>query len=132
MEIVYLHDNVPGAVEVAALYDDAGLRRPTADLDRIGRMLSNANLIVTAWLNNKLVGIARSVTDFSYCCYLSDLAVASSVQNKGIGRHLIEETRKAAGPEAMLLLLSAPGAMHYYPKNGFSKAENAFFIPRTF
>ena len=98
--------------------------------ERVQRMLDNANLIVTAWDGDRLVGVSRAVTDFSYCCYLSDLAVDESYQRAGIGKELVRRTREAAGLECTLLLLSAPAAMGYYPKIGFEKLENAFAIKR--
>ena len=105
-------------------------RRPLDRAERVQRMLDNANLIVTAWDGDRLVGVSRAVTDFSLCCYLSDLAVDESYQRAGIGKELVRRTREAAGLECTLLLLSAPAAMGYYPKIGFEKLDNAFAIKR--
>jgi GNAT superfamily N-acetyltransferase len=105
-------------------------RRPVAEPDRIARMLAHANLFVTARVDGKLIGVARSLTDFAFCCYLSDLAVDRAYQKRGIGRTLIDKTREAVGPDAMVLLLSAPDAMSYYPRIGMPKAENAFIFAR--
>jgi GNAT superfamily N-acetyltransferase len=109
-------------------------RRPVADPARIDAMLRHANLIVTARADGLLVGVARSVTDFSFCCYLSDLAVDKAWQGRGIGRRLMVETRDAAsrdiaedgGRPLRCLLLSAPAAMGYYPKAGLASLNNAF------
>ncbi len=116
--------------QVSELFTDSGIRRPADDLNRIKKMLDNANLTISAWDGDKLVGIARALTDYSYCCYLSDLAVAKEYQEKGIGQELITEIRNHAGDESMILLLSAPEAMDYYPKVGFEKINNAFLIQR--
>lgn len=102
-------------------------RRPVDDEQRITTMCNNANLIVTARLNGILVGVARSITDFVYCTYLSDLAVDVKHQKKGIGKKLIEETKKAT-PQAKLILLSAPAAIDYYPKIGMKKHSYCYFI----
>lgn len=102
-------------------------RRPVDDEQRITAMCNNANLIVTARLNGLLIGVARSVTDFVYCTYLSDLAVNIKYQKTGIGKKLIEETKKAA-PQAKLILLSAPAAINYYPKIGMKKHDYCFYI----
>jgi predicted N-acetyltransferase YhbS len=102
-------------------------RRPVDDEQRISSMCNNANLIVTARLDGKLVGVARSITDFVYCTYLSDLAVDVKFQKKGIGRNLIEETKKIT-PQAKLILLSAPAAVDYYPKIGMTKHNHCFYI----
>jgi N-acetylglutamate synthase-like GNAT family acetyltransferase len=93
-------------------------------------MFDNSNLIISAWDNNKLVGISRSVTDFSYCCYLSDLAVSRDYQKLGVGKELIKLTEQNIGESKMLLLLSAKTAMEYYPKLGFEKVDCGFIIKR--
>ena len=54
-----------------------GERRPIDDRSRMAAMLKNANLVVTAWDGDLLVGISRSLSDFSYATYLSDLAVCT-------------------------------------------------------
>lgn len=104
-----------------------GERRPVDDPERIKQMVENANLIVTARQNGKLVGVARSVTDFVYCTYLSDLAVDVANQKQGIGKELIKQTKLAA-PQANLILLSAPAAVNYYPKIGMDKHEACFLL----
>jgi len=104
-----------------------GERRPVEDKDRIKQMCVNANLILTARLEGKLIGIARSITDFVYCTYLSDLAVDRKFQNQGIGKTLIEETKKVT-PLATLILLSAPAAIEYYPKIGMKKHKHCFIL----
>jgi predicted N-acetyltransferase YhbS len=104
-----------------------GERRPISDEQRISSMCNNANLIVTARLDGKLIGVARSITDFVYCTYLSDLAVDVKYQKKGIGKKLIEETKKIT-PQAKLILLSAPAAVDYYPKIGMTKHNHCYFI----
>ncbi len=103
-----------------------GERRPIDDSERIKAMVENANLIITARDKNKLVGVARSVTDFVYCTYLSDLAVDEQYQKQGIGKELIRLTKKET-PKATLLLLAAPKAVDYYPHIGMTK-HNACFL----
>lgn len=107
-------------------------RRPVNDRHRIIRMLRNTNLLVVAIDSDTqaVVGVARSVTDYAYCCYLSDLAVDKAYQGQGIGQRLIQETRKEAGPECMCLLLSAPGALSFYQHIGMPQIDNAFLYKR--
>lgn len=104
-----------------------GERRPVNDPDRVEGMLRHADIIITARESNKLVGVARSVTDFVYCNYLSDLAVAVTHQKKGIGKALIKKMKEAA-PQAKLILLSAPKAVDYYPHIGMKRHEHAFHL----
>ncbi len=116
--------------EVADLFDRSGIRRPTDDIERIDAMCKNADITVSAWDTTKLVGVARALTDYRYCCYLSDLAVDKEYQKQGIGRELVAQLRSQLGNEVAVILLAAPGAMEYYPKIGFAAAPNAYIIPR--
>ncbi len=108
-----------------------GARRPVEDLVRLARMLREADIIVTARHEGRLVGVSRALSDFSYSCYLSDLAVDAAYQRRGICKRLIEETHASAGPEATLVLLSAPAAEGYYPKLGMKKHESCWVVPRS-
>lgn len=131
MEISYKLDTTPDTEAIIDLYNSAGINRPTTDKERIAKMYAHSNLIVTAWDDGKLVGISRSLTDFCYCCYLSDLAVRQEYKSRGIGKKLIALTKEKIGDQTMLLLLSAPAAMEYYPKVNFQKVDNGFIIKRT-
>ena len=103
-------------------------RRPVDDPIRIQKMLDYGNILVTAWTGDTLVGVSRALSDFSFCCYLSDLAVDEAYQRQGIGKRLIEETHKAAGEIAILILLAAPAAVGYYPKIGMEQFPHCFVI----
>jgi predicted N-acetyltransferase YhbS len=104
-------------------------RRPINDLNCMAAMLRHANLLCTAWDGDKLVGVARSVTDFEYCCYLSDLAVDEAYQKRGIGKRLIALTTSRLGAKASIILLAAPKAEEYYPKIGFNPHRSAWILP---
>jgi len=104
-------------------------RRPIHDLARVEAMLRNADLVATARVGGALVGAARAITDFSYCCYLADLAVDQAFQRQGIGRALVREVEKASGPEARLILLAAPKAADYYPGLGMVRHESCWISP---
>lgn len=129
--IVYKINEPLSAEAVIEVYDSAGLNRPTNDPARIQKMLDHSNLIISAWDGEKLVGVARSFTDFCYATYLSDLAVRMEYQKQQIGKQLITLTKENVGDGSMLLLLSVPSAMDYYPKVGFEKVENGFILQRT-
>lgn len=104
-------------------------RRPVDDRACIDGMLRHADLLCTAWDGDKLIGIARSVTDFSYCCYLSDLAVDAAYQQQGIGKELIRRTQERLGPQCKIILLAAPKAVDYYPRIGFTAHSSAWLLP---
>ena len=106
-------------------------RRPVDDRNRIEKMLAHANILVTAWDGDLLVGISRALSDFAFCCYLSDLAVDKNYQHKGIGKQLIEKTHEVASEQdAQLILLAAPKAVNYYPKIGMEQFKDCFVIRR--
>lgn len=103
-------------------------RRPVHEPDRISAMLANADVIVVARCGDLAVGVSRAVSDFSFCTYLSDLAVDVAFQKRGIGRRLIEETRKAGTEQASLILLAAPAARDYYPHIGMTAHDSCWVI----
>ncbi|MET8447966.1 GNAT family N-acetyltransferase [Streptomyces sp. NPDC005209] len=116
--------------EVLEVYRSSGLgeRRPVADRERMAAMVENANLVLVARdADGTLLGICRSVSDFSYVTYLSDIAVAGTHQRSGIGRALIDATQKEA-PTAKIVLLSAPAATQYYPRIGFTQHQSAWVL----
>lgn len=106
-------------------------RRPVGDLTAMEGMLRHASLLVTARCNNRLIGISRALSDFSFCTYLSDLAVDASFQRRGIGRQLIERTHLEAGLHTTLILLAAPSARDYYPHIGMQPHDSCWIIPHT-
>lgn len=115
--------------EVIEVYADStlGRRRPIGDRDRMATMVGNANLVVSAWDDGRMVGIARSLSDFAYATYVSDLAVRSSHQRQGIGRALLARTQSEGGA-AKLVLLAAPGAEEYYPGLGMQRHASAWTL----
>ena len=129
-EIEFRFGNDLDLDQVIDLYNAStlGERRPVDDRRIMSDMLSHANLVVTAWEGALLIGIARTLTDFSYVGYLADLAVRASHQRQGIGIELIERTRQKMGPRSMLVLLAAPKALEYYPNIGFTKHESAWTL----
>ena len=130
-EIEFRFGNDLDLDQIIDLYNAStlGERRPVDDRRIMSDMLRHANLVVTAWEDGALlIGIARTLTDFSYVGYLADLAVRASHQRQGIGIELIERTRQKMGPRSMLVLLAAPKAVEYYPNIGFTKHESAWTL----
>jgi predicted N-acetyltransferase YhbS len=128
--IRYKYGNDLDLDQVIELYNAStlGERRPVDNRQVMADMLRHANLVVTAWDGDLLVGISRTLTDFSYVGYLSDLAVTASHQQNHIGIQLVQKTREKMGPRSMLVLLAAPKAVGYYPKIGFAKHESAWTL----
>ena len=123
--------NVPLDLDAAIdLYraSTLGERRPVDDRACMQQMLDEANLTITAWDGDLLAGISRSLTDWCYCCYLSDLAVRTSHQRHGIGKELISRTQSELGPKATIVLLAAPAAVDYYLHIGMEKHNSAWIL----
>jgi ribosomal protein S18 acetylase RimI-like enzyme len=131
LDIKYKETQDISPEDVSSVFEQSEIKRPYHDLERLERMIRHANLIITAWAGDKMVGIARALTDYSYCCYLSDLAVDKNYQKHGIGKELIRRVQEKIGEEAALILIAAPSAVDYYPKIGFTRNERAYFIPRS-
>ena len=133
MDVTYRLEPELGADEFIDLLVRSTLaeRRPVDDPETIRGMLRHADLILTARIDGRLVGISRAITDFSYCTYLSDLAVDQEFQRRGIGRELIRRTHEAAGLQTLLILLAAPKARGYYPHVGMAQHESCWIVPRS-
>jgi GNAT superfamily N-acetyltransferase len=129
-EIAYRVGNALDLDEVIDVYHSSGLglRRPVEDRPCMQRMFAEASLVVSAWDGDRLVGIARTLTDFCYIAYLADLLVRAEYQKRGIGRELIRKTRDELGAKASIVLLAAPAAEKYYPRLGFSKHPQAWML----
>ncbi|GHG59117.1 N-acetyltransferase [Alishewanella longhuensis] len=130
MLIEYQQESTLALPEALTLYRASGISRPTTDEPRMAAMLQQANLLVTARANGQLIGLARCLTDYSWVTYIADLLVDQRVQQQGIGRQLLAEVRRLVGPQSQYYLHSAPTAMDYYPKVGFTLCQNAFVIAR--
>ncbi len=130
--IIYRNNAKITVAQAIALYvrSTLGERRPIDKVTTFADMLANANLIITAWDQEKLVGIARTLTDFSYVAYLADLAVDEQYQKRGIGKQLIEETKSHLNSECMIVLLAAPKANDYYQKIGFEHNPRAWTLKK--
>ena len=131
MEITYkINDTQPSIEQFLSLLHRSSLaeRRPVDDLACIKGMLENSNLLISAWHDSKLVGIARSLTDFHYACYLSDLAVDKDYQGQGIGKQLQRLIQAQLGPKCKLILVAAPAADSYYAHLGFSNNPRCWIL----
>lgn len=130
MNISYQQENHFDLDEMLRVYQASGINRPLQDRERMAVMLASANLLITARDNGKLIGVARCLTDRAYVVYICDLLVDRAWQQQGIGKALLLAVQQATGPQVQQLLRSAPSAMQYYPKVGFTAVDNAFDIQR--
>ena len=133
MGITYKKNHTVSVEQFIALlkHSTLGERRPIDDLDCLQGMLDHANLTVTAWDADKLIGIARCVTDFHYACYLSDLAVDETYQKQGIGKQLQIAVQSSLNEKCKLILISAPSANAYYEHIGFTHNERCWVLQRN-
>ena len=128
--ITYRDEAQISAAQAIDLYirSSLGERRPIDNLQTFESMLKHANLTITAWDGDQLIGISRSLTDFSYVAYLADLAVDQKYQRQGIGKKLVDETKIRLGPDCMIVLLAAPKANDYYQHIGFEHNPRAWTL----
>ena len=134
MPITYSTDASLNVAQVIALYNRSilGERRPVNKPAVFQGMIDNASILVTAWDDTKLVGIARSLSDFIYITYLADLVVDEDYQQQGIGKQLIELTQAQTSPDCMMVLLATPSANDYYPKLGFTHNPRAWMLKSNY
>lgn len=132
MTIVYQQESSFKLDEMLALYRASGINRPVDDSARMAIMLASSNLLLTARLDGRLVGLARCLTDKAYVVYICDLLVDKAYQQQGIGKALLAAVQQATGPQVQQLLRSAPSAMQYYPQVGFTPIDNGFHIQRQY
>lgn len=132
LEITYKTDIIPDIEEIIDLYNfsDYFPIADKEDTERIKKMHHKADIIVTAWDKDKLAGLARSLSDFCYCCYLSDLCVRNEYKGNGIGKELVRMTKEIAGDECKLILHSSLNAINFYSHIGMKQIDSAFIIQR--
>ncbi|WP_238650625.1 GNAT family N-acetyltransferase [Paenibacillus piscarius] len=116
--------------QLAEVFRLSGLKRPYNDLERMGKMIDQADVLISCWDGDRVVGVARAITDYCYCCYLSDLAVVKEYQKRNIGKDLVQLLQKTLGDQVSIVLLSSEEALSFYPQIGFEQANNAFRIAR--
>ena len=116
--------------QLAEVFRLSGLKRPYNDLERMGKMLDQADVLISCWDGDRVVGVARAITDYCYCCYLSDLAVVKEYQKRNIGKDLVQLLQETLGDQVAIVLLSSEEALAFYPQIGFEQANNAFRIAR--
>ena len=133
--VLYNREPALDIAEFRRVLVDSGLgeTRPVDDDTRLQAMLSGANLVLTARLNvegKPLIGVARALTDFSWVCYISELAVSQSAQGLGIGKGLMDEARRQLGPSVAISLISMPDAVGFYERIGMTRMPDAFWFSR--
>ena len=134
--VLYAHEPRLDVGEFCRVLLESGLgaTRPTGDGARMQQMLDHADLVVTARLDRPdraLVGVARSITDFSWSSYLSELAGSTSAQGLGVGKGRIDETRRLIGPRVSLVLASMPESVGFYERIGMPRQADTFWFKRS-
>ena len=131
--IVYRTGNDLDVMQVIELYEKStlGERRPIESPEIFADMIRNADLIITAWDGERLIGISRTLTDFAYVAYLADLAVHKDYQKRGIGKELVARTQESLKESCFITLLAAPLADSYYGKIGFERNPRAWVLKPT-
>ncbi|MER8665196.1 GNAT family N-acetyltransferase [Mesorhizobium sp. M1148] len=134
-KIIYAREPELDVAEFRRVLVDStlGETRPVDDDARLQAMLSGANLVLTARLDvegTPLIGVIRAITDFSWVCYISELAVSQSAQGLGIGKGLMDEARRQLGPSVAISLISMPDAVGFYERIGMTRMADAFWFSR--
>jgi GNAT superfamily N-acetyltransferase len=111
-----------------------GATRPVDDAARLRTMLAEADVVLAARRadlpGRPLVGVARCITDFAWCCFVAELAVCASAQGLGVGLQLLDELRRRLGPQVSVNLFSVPTAVGFYERIGMARVDEAFSFRR--
>jgi ribosomal protein S18 acetylase RimI-like enzyme len=134
-KILYASEPTLDAAEFRRVLVESGLgaTRPIDDEARLKTMLASADMVLTARLDGPgkpLIGLVRGITDFSWVCYISELAVCKSAQGLGIGKGLLDEVRRQLGPSVAISLISVPDAVGFYERIGMKRMPDAFWFGR--
>ena len=83
------HDIPPD--QLVDLYNSVGWLAYTSDEQKpkLQEAISNSTYVVTAWVDEMLVGLARCISDDVSICYLQDILIHPDFQRHGIGRKLL-------------------------------------------
>ena len=134
-KVLYANEPALDVAEFRRVLVESGLGkvRPVDDEARLKAMLDNANLVLTARLDRpdrQLVGVARGMTDFSWVCYIADLAISSTAQGLGVGKGMMDEVQRQLGPSVAISLISMPDAVGFYERIGMTRMTDAFWFSR--
>ena len=134
-EILYTRESNLDVAEFRRVLTESGLgtTRPVDDVARLTQMLTTAGLVITARLapDGPIIGVVRCITDFAWCCYVSELAVTQSAQGLGVGNGLLDAIRRELGPRVSVFLASVPDAIGFYEWIGMPRLPDAFCYRRT-
>ena len=118
--------------EVAALYLEAGWITEPVDKAALGAMLNGSYEVSAAFLNGRLVGMIRAVSDGVSDAYMLDLVVLKEHRKHGIGREILERLAaylKEKGCD-WVLCVGAPGTEAFYARTSGKKMDS--FTPMRF
>ena len=111
-------------------YQQTHFDKPIAGAARLQVMIDETQLVLSVWDDEHLIGFARCLTDFEYCCYLSDILILPAYEGHQIGRQLIATLQAYIGPRVTLSLRAADSAVGFYERINLPHADNMFRIGR--
>ncbi len=121
MAIRYIEGEVPTRDSVVALYRANGWS--SADQpDRLMAALAGSHHWVAAYLDDRLVGLANSISDGHLVVYYPHLIVEPAAQGRGIGRALMGLMLERYHGLHQHMLVADSKAAGFYRRLGFERA----------
>jgi len=122
---------LPGSTELKELYDSVGWSVYTSNMERLEQALRNSSHLVTARDGDRLVGLARCVSDDISIAYIQDILVDPEYQHRGIGRVLLQDCleRYPHVRQKVLLTDDRPEQLRFYKALGFANTRELVDMP---
>lgn len=119
--------NAPIAVEhLHSLYSSVGWTAYTDHPDKMAKLLTGSVTYMSAWENERLVGLVRAISDGASIVYIQDILVRPDFQRKGIGRHLLHSFLEQYAHIRQIVLMTdqTEKTKAFYQALDFSTAES--------
>ncbi len=125
-KIIIKEDIIPEIEELMNLYNDVEWFAYTKDNKRLKNAIENSLKVLTAWDDDKLVGLARVIGDNHTIIYIQDILILESYQGQGIGSHLLKCILEKYKSIRQIILLTdqTEKTINFYGKNGMVKASD--------
>lgn len=113
------------------LYNDAGWSSYTKDIEKLQRAFLNSDLVFSAWENNVLIGIVRTVSDNETVCFIQDILILKPYKRKGIGKIFLQKVlTESKGIRQIVLLTDAQDVdvRKFYESQNFKSCDTGEIV----
>ena len=106
MNFEYSFTKSLSAEKVEELYSDVDWTSYTQDMPKLMRGIDNSLDVISAWDEEKLVGLIRTIGDKETIIYIQDILVLKDYKRQGIGRQLMKQILEKYQDVRQIVLLT--------------------------